>query len=154
ARGAGRGHPHLLSRRPLAAPRLGLRLRDMSGLPFASRRVRQMDVHAMIETRRRDEGIVFLALFALTIPAANWLIGHAGTVCQPQGPYLIPVAPGLMAPSGVTMAGALVLRDLVKAPARRRGGIACHSRRCRAFGVAGAARARDRFGDRVPALGI
>jgi len=48
----------------------------------------------MIETRRRDEGIVFLALFALTIPAANWLIGHAGTVCQPQGPCLIPVAPG------------------------------------------------------------
>ena len=35
----------------------------------------------MIETRRRDEGIVFLVLFALTIPAANWLIGHAGTVC-------------------------------------------------------------------------
>src|SRR6516225_625050 len=124
ARGAGRGHPHLLSRRPLAAPRLGLRLRDMSGLPFAGRRVRQMDVRAMIETRRRDEGIVFLALFALTIPAANWLIGHAGTVCQPQGPCLISVAPGLMAPSGVTMAGvALVLRDLVQ----RRLGVAAAS---------------------------
>jgi hypothetical protein len=39
-------------------------------------------------------------------------------------------------------------------PARRRGSIACHSRRRRAFGVAGAARARDRFGDCVPALGI
>ena len=74
-----------------------------------------MDVDAMIETRRRDEGIVFLALFTLTIPVANWLIGHAGTVCQPAGPCLIPVAPGLMAPSGVTMAGvALVLRDLVQ----------------------------------------
>jgi queuosine precursor transporter len=83
-----------------------------------------MDVHAMIETRRWDEGIVFLALFALTIPAANWLIGHAGTVCQPQGPCLIPVAPGLMAPSGVTMAGvALVLRDLVQ----RRLGVAAAS---------------------------
>jgi uncharacterized PurR-regulated membrane protein YhhQ (DUF165 family) len=83
-----------------------------------------MDVHAMIETRRRDEGMVFLALFALTIPAANWLIGHAGTVCQPQGPCLIPVAPGLMAPSGVTMAGiALVLRDLVQ----RRLGVAAAS---------------------------
>ena len=58
-----------------------------------------MDVDAMIETRRRDEGIVFLVLFALTIPVANWLIGHAGMVCQPQGPCLIPVAPGLMAPS-------------------------------------------------------
>jgi len=78
----------------------------------------------MIETRRRDEGIVFLVLFALTIPAANWLIGHAGTVCQPAGPCLIPVAPGLMAPSGVTMAGvALVLRDLVQ----RRLGVAASS---------------------------
>src|SRR6478672_5137156 len=87
----------------------------MPGLPVAGRRVRQMDVDAMIETRRRDEGIVFLVLFALTIPAANWLIGHAGTVCQPQGPCLVPVAPGLMAPSGVLMAGiALVLRDLVQ----------------------------------------
>jgi queuosine precursor transporter len=83
-----------------------------------------MDVDAMIETRRRDEGIVFLALFTLTIPVANWLIGHAGTVCQPAGPCLIPVAPGLMAPSGVTMAGvALVLRDLVQ----RRLGVAASS---------------------------
>src|SRR5260221_4888319 len=96
----------------------------MPGLPVAGRRVRQMDVDAMIETRRRDEGIVFLALFTLTIPVANWLIGHAGTVCQPQGPCLIPVAPGLMAPSGVTMAGvALVLRALVQ----RRLGVAASS---------------------------
>src|SRR2546422_11611607 len=96
----------------------------MPGLPVAGRRVRQMDVDAMIETRRRDEGIVFLALFTLTIPAANWLIGHAGTVCQPAGPCLIPVAPGLMAPSGVTMAGvALVLRELLQ----RRLGVAAAS---------------------------
>jgi queuosine precursor transporter len=67
------------------------------------------------DNRRRGEGLVFLTLFALTIPAANWLIGHAGTVCAPGGPCLVPVAPGLMAPSGVTMAGiALVLRDLVQ----------------------------------------
>jgi queuosine precursor transporter len=67
------------------------------------------------ETRRLREGAVFLVLFALTIPAANWLIGHAGTVCLRDGPCLIPVAPGLMAPSGVTMIGiALVLRDLVQ----------------------------------------
>jgi uncharacterized PurR-regulated membrane protein YhhQ (DUF165 family) len=66
-------------------------------------------------TRQRREGLVFLALFALTIPAANWLIGNAGTKCVPQGPCLIPVAPGLMAPSGVVMIGlALVLRDLVQ----------------------------------------
>ena len=53
------------------------------------------------ETRRWGEGILFLVLFALTIPLANWMIGHAGTVCPPHGPCLVPVAPGLMAPSGV-----------------------------------------------------
>ena len=67
------------------------------------------------ERQRTREGILFLALFALTIPAANWLIGHVGTTCVPQGLCLIPVAPALMAPSGVTMVGiALVLRDLVQ----------------------------------------
>ena len=76
------------------------------------------------ETRRLGEGGVFLLLFALTIPVANWLIGNAGTVCVPQGPCLVPVAPGLMAPSGVMMAGiALVLRDLVQ----RRLGLAAAS---------------------------
>ena len=77
-----------------------------------------------IEGRRRGEGLAFLALFALTIPAANWLIGHAGTACLREGPCVVPVAPGVMAPSGVTMAGvALVLRDLVQ----RRLGIAAAS---------------------------
>ena len=67
------------------------------------------------EHQRSREGIVFLVLFALTIPAANWLIGNLGTSCVPHGPCLVPVAPGLMAPSGVTMVGvALVLRDLVQ----------------------------------------
>src|SRR5262245_12101733 len=67
------------------------------------------------DKRRVIEGLVCLVLFGLTIPAANWLIGHAGTMCVPNGPCLIPVAPGLMAPSGVTMIGiALVLRDLVQ----------------------------------------
>ena len=55
-----------------------------------------------------------LVAFALTIPAANWLIHNAGTVCIPEGPCLIPGFPGLMAPSGVLMIGlALVLRALV-----------------------------------------
>lgn len=63
----------------------------------------------------RAEGFLFLIGFGLCIPAANWLIGNAGTVCVPNGPCLIPVAPGLMAPSGVLMIGlALVLRDLVQ----------------------------------------
>ena len=69
----------------------------------------------MNDDRARREGFLFLAGFGLCIPAANWLIGHAGTVCVPQGPCLIPVAPGVMAPSGVLMIGlALVLRDLVQ----------------------------------------
>lgn len=51
------------------------------------------------------------ALFAATIPAANWLIGNVGQ-CIPDGPCLVPVGFGLMAPSGVLMIGAaLVLRD-------------------------------------------
>jgi len=72
------------------------------------------------EQRRWVEGIVFLIAFGLTIPAANWMIGHVGTACVPNGPCLIPVAPNpfglsLMAPSGVLMIGiALVLRDLVQ----------------------------------------
>lgn len=67
------------------------------------------------DQQRRREGFVFLVLFGLTIPAANWLIGHVGTTCVPQGPCLVPVAPGVMAPSGVLMIGiALVLRDLVQ----------------------------------------
>jgi queuosine precursor transporter len=66
-------------------------------------------------SRQRLEGFIFLVAFGLCIPAANWLIGNAGTVCLPNGPCLIPVAPGLMAPSGVLMIGlALVLRDLVQ----------------------------------------
>lgn len=65
--------------------------------------------------RLRTEGFVFLIAYIACIPVANWLIQHIGTVCPPEGPCLIPVAPGLMAPSGVLMAGlALVLRDLVQ----------------------------------------
>jgi uncharacterized PurR-regulated membrane protein YhhQ (DUF165 family) len=67
------------------------------------------------ETRKNIEGGIFLALFCLTIPAANWMIGHVGTACVPHGPCVVPVAPGIMAPSGVLMIGAaLVLRDLVQ----------------------------------------
>ena len=67
------------------------------------------------DRRRWIEGMVFLVAFGLTIPAANWMIGNAGTFCAPNGPCVIPVAPGLMAPSGVLMIGiALVLRDLVQ----------------------------------------
>lgn len=67
------------------------------------------------EVRKKFEGAIFLVLFCLTIPAANWMIGNVGTTCVPHGPCLVPVAPGIMAPSGVLMIGAaLVLRDLVQ----------------------------------------
>lgn len=63
----------------------------------------------------RAVGFAALALFLLSVPFANWLIQHVGTVCVPAGPCLVPVAPGLMAPSGVLAVGAaLVLRDLVQ----------------------------------------
>lgn len=67
------------------------------------------------ETRRWLEGALFFFLFCMTIPVANWMIQNFGTVCTRDGPCLLPVAPGLMAPSGVLMVGiALVLRDLVQ----------------------------------------
>ena len=60
-------------------------------------------------------GYFYLLAFGLSIPVANWMIGNVGTFCVPDGPCLIPVAPGLTAPSGVLMVGlALVLRDLVQ----------------------------------------
>jgi len=66
-------------------------------------------------TNSRNEGFVYLVLFILCIPSANWMIGNVGTYCVPDGPCMIPVAPGLDAPSGVLMIGlALVLRDLVQ----------------------------------------
>ncbi|HZP75567.1 MAG TPA: VUT family protein [Pseudolabrys sp.] len=73
------------------------------------------------DTLRRREGALFFAGFVACVPIANWLIGHAGAFCVPNGPCVIPVAPGIQAPSGVLMVGlALVLRDLTQ----RRLGIA------------------------------
>jgi len=63
----------------------------------------------------RSVGVLAFLLFLACIPLANWMIGNVGTVCVPNGPCLIPVAPGLMAPSAVLTVGfALVLRDLVQ----------------------------------------
>jgi uncharacterized PurR-regulated membrane protein YhhQ (DUF165 family) len=58
---------------------------------------------------------MLLLAFLACIPAANWLIGNVGTTCIPNGPCLVPVGFGLMAPSGVAVIGiALVLRDFVQ----------------------------------------
>src|SRR6185312_7479950 len=54
------------------------------------------------DRRKRAEGFAFLVFFCLTIPAANWMIGHVGTVCVADGPCVVPVG------------AALVLRDLVQ----------------------------------------
>ncbi len=67
------------------------------------------------QSRRTREGVLFFVAFTACVPAANWLIQNVGTVCVPNGPCLIPVGPGLTAPSGVLLVGvALVLRDLVQ----------------------------------------
>ena len=67
-----------------------------------------------MENRSKLGWIAFVGFLAC-IPLANWMIGHVGTVCVPNGPCLVPVAPGLMAPSGVlTVGAALVLRDVVQ----------------------------------------
>jgi uncharacterized PurR-regulated membrane protein YhhQ (DUF165 family) len=67
------------------------------------------------ETEHTIEGYAYLLAFFGCVPLANWMIGNVGTECIPNGPCLLPVGPGLMAPSGVLMIGvALVLRDLVQ----------------------------------------
>lgn len=64
---------------------------------------------------QRLEGYVYFALFCGCIPLANWMIGHVGTFCAPDGLCVVPVWPGITAPSGVLIVGlALVLRDLVQ----------------------------------------
>ena len=58
------------------------------------------------------KGWLFGLLFILTIPVSNWVVMNVGLVCPADGPCLVPVWPGIMAPSGVLLAGlALVLRD-------------------------------------------
>lgn len=75
----------------------------------------------MTTFRKKAEALTYFLGFIACIPAANWMIGHVGSVCVPHGPCLVPVWPWgpeghpLMAPSGVLMIGlALVLRDLVQ----------------------------------------
>ena len=106
-----------------------------------------------MDRKRKIEGIIFLVLFCLTIPAANWMIGQCRhrSACR-TAPCLIPVAPGLMAPSGVVMIGAaLVLRDLVQ----RRLGIVLAlppSSWHGDLGAGRAARAGHRLRHRIPDL--
>ena len=60
-------------------------------------------------------GLFAFGLFVATVYGANYAIKHIGVVCVPDGPCLVPVWPGIMAPSGVLFAGlALTLRDVVQ----------------------------------------
>jgi hypothetical protein len=69
----------------------------------------------MDNSQRTRAGVAAFVAFLACVPAANWLIVHVGTVCVPEGPCLVPVAPGILAPSGVLTVGvALVLRDVVQ----------------------------------------
>lgn len=66
------------------------------------------------DIKRPLSGWLSLVLFVLMIPLTNWVIMNVGLVCPADGPCLIPVWPGLWAPSGVLLAGfSLVLRDVV-----------------------------------------
>ena len=68
-----------------------------------------------LESRRQMEGFAYLAGFVLSIPTANWMIGNVGASCATDGPCVISVAPGIMAPSSVLVVGlTFVLRDLVQ----------------------------------------
>jgi uncharacterized PurR-regulated membrane protein YhhQ (DUF165 family) len=65
--------------------------------------------------KRLFEGLLFLALYCLMVPAAIYLTSHVGSVCEPEGPCKIPIAPGLMSTSGALPIGAMfVLRDFVQ----------------------------------------
>ena len=62
----------------------------------------------------KAEGWIYFVLYIACVPLANWMLGHVGT-CGADGPCVVPVWPGIMAPSGVLAIGAaLVLRDLVQ----------------------------------------
>jgi hypothetical protein len=69
----------------------------------------------MHDQQRSVVGAVAFVVFLGCVPLANWLILHVGTTCVSGGPCLVPVAPGILAPSGVLTVGvALVLRDVVQ----------------------------------------
>ena len=63
---------------------------------------------------KRVVGWLALGAYTATILGANWAIGNLGR-CDGQGPCVIPVGFGLLAPSGVLFVGAaLFARDLVQ----------------------------------------
>ncbi len=65
--------------------------------------------------KRLFEGLLFLALYCLMVPAAIYLTTHIGWDCEPGGPCKIPFAPGVTSTTGALPIGAMfVLRDFVQ----------------------------------------
>ena len=63
----------------------------------------------------RVTNYLLITAFILTVPLANFMVANVGTSCIPNGPCIVPVFPGISAPSGVLVIGfALVLRDFVQ----------------------------------------
>ncbi len=131
----------------------------MPSLPLARGGFCEMEGRVMtpgLDRQRQREGVIFLVLFALTIPAANWFIGHVGTACvAPNGPCVVAGCSGtdgaLRRHHGRRRAGAARSRA---APARRRHVGFGDPARDRPFGVACAAIAHSRFRRRLSALGV
>lgn len=72
--------------------------------------------------------LLLSAGFLATIPAANWMVGHLGTVCPPGAPCMVPVWPWpeVLAPSGSVLIGvALVLRNVLQQVAPRKWILGC-----------------------------
>ena len=73
------------------------------------------EVERSLPSRRQREGFACLAAFILSIPMANWMVGNVGSSCEANGLCVLPVLPGIMAPSSVLVMGlAFVLRDFVQ----------------------------------------
>lgn len=65
-------------------------------------------------------------LYVASIFGANWLISNVGAQFDPNGPHLIPVWWGVMAPSGVLAVGlGFTFRDLVQKTLGRRVALGC-----------------------------
>lgn len=58
---------------------------------------------------------ILASAFLVSVVLANWFVAHVGTQQFPGGPHVLPVWPGIDAPSAVYIVGVtLVLRDLVQ----------------------------------------
>ena len=51
----------------------------------------------MTMSTRKAQGLAYFVAFIACIPAANWMIGHLGTVCLTNGPCVVPVCRGAAA---------------------------------------------------------